>query len=103
MASSVGFTRLSEETDCGHPEADRTSGMVAYLDGAPVGWVAVEPRADDRQLRGSPVPWVDRTEVPDDPNVWAIACSRSGPVTVDRASRRCCLRRTHSGCVQQVG
>jgi hypothetical protein len=25
--------RLREETDCGHPEADATSGMVAYLDG----------------------------------------------------------------------
>jgi len=66
--------RLREETDCGHPEADATSGMVAYLDGEPVGWVAVEPRASYRRLRGSSVPWAGRTEDPDDPEVWAIVC-----------------------------
>lgn len=66
--------RLREEADCGHPEADRTSGMVAYLDGQPVGWVAVEPRAHYRRLRGSSVPWSGRTEDPDDPDVWAIVC-----------------------------
>ena len=66
--------RLREETDCGHPEGDDTSGMVAYLDGEPVGWVAVEPRANYRRLRGSSVPWAGRTEDPDDPHVWAIVC-----------------------------
>jgi GNAT superfamily N-acetyltransferase len=66
--------RLREETDCGHPEGDRSSGMVAYLDGEPVGWVAVEPRAGYRRLRGSSVPWAGRTEDPDDPDVWAIVC-----------------------------
>jgi len=48
--------------------------MVAYLDGEPVGWVAVEPRANHRRLRGSSVPWAGRTESPDDPDVWAIVC-----------------------------
>jgi GNAT superfamily N-acetyltransferase len=48
--------------------------MVAYLDGEPVGWVAVEPRANYRRLRGSSVPWAGRSEDPDDPNVWAIVC-----------------------------
>ena len=66
--------RLREETDCGHPEAERSSGMVAYLDDDPVGWVAVEPRANFRRLRGSPVPWAGRIEDPDDPDVWAIVC-----------------------------
>jgi GNAT superfamily N-acetyltransferase len=66
--------RLREETDCGHPEADRSSGMVAYLDGEPVGWVAVEPRANYQRLRGSSVPWAGRTEDPHDPDVWAIVC-----------------------------
>jgi GNAT superfamily N-acetyltransferase len=66
--------RLREEADCGNPKADRTSGMVAYLDGEPVGWVAVEPRANYRRLRGSSVPWAGRAEDPDDPDVWAIAC-----------------------------
>lgn len=66
--------RLREETDCGHPGAERTSGMVAYVAGEPVGWVAVEPRANYRRLRGSSVPWAGRTENPDDPDVWAIVC-----------------------------
>lgn len=66
--------RLREETDCGNPGADRTSGMVAYLGAEPVGWVAVEPRANYRRLRGSPVPWTGRSEDPDDPGVWAIVC-----------------------------
>jgi GNAT superfamily N-acetyltransferase len=66
--------RLREETDCGNPDADGTSGMVAYLDGEPVGWVAVEPRANYRRLRGSSVPWAGRSEEPDDPDVWAIVC-----------------------------
>jgi GNAT superfamily N-acetyltransferase len=66
--------RLREETDCGRPDADGTSGLVAYLDGEPVGWVAVEPRANYRRLRGSSVPWAGRTEDPADPDVWAIVC-----------------------------
>ena len=66
--------RLRAETDCGHPEANRSSGMVAYLDGEPVGWVAVEPRASYRRLRGSSVPWAGRSEDPDDPHIWAIVC-----------------------------
>ena len=56
--------RLRQETDCGNPGADETSGMVAYLDGEPVGWVAVEPRARYRRLRGSPVPWPARPRTP---------------------------------------
>jgi GNAT superfamily N-acetyltransferase len=65
---------LREETDCGHPESPTTTGLVAYLDGEPVGWVAVEPRANYRRLRGSSVPWAGRNEDPDDPDVWAIVC-----------------------------
>ena len=38
--------RLRVQTDCGHPDADATSGLVAYLDGQPVGWCAVEPRPE---------------------------------------------------------
>src|SRR5262245_58518116 len=66
--------RLREDTDCGHPDAEGTSGMVAYVDGEPVGWVAVEPRANYRRLRGSSVPWAGRSEDPNDPDVWAIVC-----------------------------
>ncbi|MFY9890039.1 MAG: GNAT family N-acetyltransferase [Streptosporangiaceae bacterium] len=74
MAVEDRAQRLREEADCGNPEADGTSGMVAYLDGEPVGWVAVEPRASFRRLRGSSVPWAGRDEDPDDPDVWAIVC-----------------------------
>jgi GNAT superfamily N-acetyltransferase len=66
--------RLRDETDCDNPTAESTSGLVAYLDGEPVGWVAVEPRANYRRLRGSSVPWAGRSEDPHDPGVWAIVC-----------------------------
>ena len=36
--------RLHEQTACGHPESETTSGLVAFLDREPVGWCAVEPR-----------------------------------------------------------
>src|SRR5436190_18327909 len=50
--------RLHEQTDCGHPESDTTSGLVAYLDGEPVGWCAVEPRPEyEGLLRVFRVPW----------------------------------------------
>jgi GNAT superfamily N-acetyltransferase len=66
--------RLRDETDCGHPESSDTTGLVGFLDGEPVGWVAVEPRANYRRLRGSSVPWAGRSEDPDDPSVWAVVC-----------------------------
>ena len=37
--------RLRVQTGCGNPESSVTSGLVAYLDGEPVGWCAVEPRS----------------------------------------------------------
>ena len=67
--------RLREQTDCGHPESGTTSGLVAYLDGAPVGWCAVEPRsAYPRLLRDCRVPWVGRAEDKTDDSVWAVTC-----------------------------
>jgi hypothetical protein len=35
---------LQDQTACGTPDATSTSGLVAYVDGTPAGWVAVEPR-----------------------------------------------------------
>src|SRR5262250_772354 len=37
--------RLRQQADSCHPESGTTSGLVAYLDGEPVGWCAVEPRS----------------------------------------------------------
>ncbi|HEX6619302.1 MAG TPA: GNAT family N-acetyltransferase [Solirubrobacteraceae bacterium] len=67
--------RLRQQTDCGHPESDTTSGLVAYLDGAPVGWCAVEPRtAYAGLLRSFRVPWDGRAEDRADDSVWAVTC-----------------------------
>ena len=67
--------RLREQTDCGHPESDTTSGLVAYLDGEPVGWCAVEPRtAYEGLLRNNRVPWEGRAEDKTDDSVWAVTC-----------------------------
>jgi GNAT superfamily N-acetyltransferase len=67
--------RLRTQTDCGHPESATTSGIVAYLDGEPVGWCAVEPRTSyPRLLRNNRVPWVGRTEDKTDGGVWAVTC-----------------------------
>ena len=67
--------RLRQQTDCGHPRSKTTSGLVAYLDGEPVGWCAVEPRsAYPRLLLKTRVPWEGRTEDKTDNAVWAVTC-----------------------------
>jgi GNAT superfamily N-acetyltransferase len=67
--------RLREQTDCGNPGSPTTSGLVAYLDGEPVGWCAVEPRtAYEGLVRNQRVPWQDRDEDRTDDTVWAVTC-----------------------------
>jgi GNAT superfamily N-acetyltransferase len=67
--------RLRRQTDCGHPESETTSGLVAYLDGEPVGWCAVEPRSEyEGLLRNNRVPWEGRSEDKTDDSVWAVTC-----------------------------
>jgi GNAT superfamily N-acetyltransferase len=66
--------RLREQTDCGHPDADTTSGLVAYLDREPAGWCAVEPRTAYQRLLRTRVPWVGRAEDKTDDGVWAVTC-----------------------------
>src|SRR4051794_35962403 len=62
-------------TACGQPGSDHTSGLVAFLDDEPVGWVAVEPRIAYPKLRTSRVPWAGRPDqAKDDPGVWAVTC-----------------------------
>lgn len=54
--------------------ADPTPGLLAYLDGDPVGWVAVEPRPNYPQLARTRVVAIASAEQHDDASVWAISC-----------------------------
>lgn len=72
--------RLRRQTDCGSPGSDTTSGLVAYLDGEPVGWCAVEPRSAYEGLaRVFRVPWEGRDEDKADDTVWAVTCLFTRP------------------------
>jgi GNAT superfamily N-acetyltransferase len=66
--------RLREQTACGNPEARSTTGLVAYLDGAPVGWCAIEPRTAYPRLLLFRTPWTGRDEDRADDTVWAVTC-----------------------------
>jgi GNAT superfamily N-acetyltransferase len=67
--------RLRTQADCGHPDSDTTSGLVAYLGADPVGWCAVEPRtAYEGLARNYRVPWEGRAEDRSDESVWAVTC-----------------------------
>ncbi len=66
--------RLQEQTRCGDPDAPATSGLIAYLDGEPVGWCAVEPRTAYIRLPPQRVAFKARGEDKDDGSVWAVAC-----------------------------
>jgi GNAT superfamily N-acetyltransferase len=61
--------RLRVQTD-----DEPTTGLVAYLDGEPVGWCAVEPRTAYPRLVGMRVPWNGRDEDKADDDVWAVTC-----------------------------
>ena len=65
---------LLQQTACGEPDAASTSGLIGFLDGEPVGWVAVEPRSAYPKLATSRWHWRGRDEDPDDDTVWAITC-----------------------------
>ncbi|GLW09358.1 N-acetyltransferase GCN5 [Microtetraspora sp. NBRC 13810] len=74
-STQVGRTAmLQAQTACGDPDAVTTSGLVAYVDEEPAGWVAVEPRMAYPKLRTSRVPWTGRHEDKDDGDVWAVTC-----------------------------
>lgn len=66
--------RLREQTNCENSEAETTTGLVAYLDGEPVGWVAVEPRTAYPRLRWIRTVWTGRQEDTADDGVWAVTC-----------------------------
>jgi GNAT superfamily N-acetyltransferase len=66
--------RLRGQTNCGNPRAAETSGLVAYLDGEPAGWCAVEPRTAYPRLLRTRVPWTGRAEDQADDGVWVVSC-----------------------------
>lgn len=67
--------RLREQTHAGQPTATTTTGLIAYLGDQPVGWCAVQPRADLFGLRRVyRTPWEGRGEDRDDPTVWSVTC-----------------------------
>jgi GNAT superfamily N-acetyltransferase len=71
-AEELAF-RLRRQIDGARP--GMAPGLVAYLDGEPAGWCAVEPRtAYPRLLRDCRVPWMGRTEDKADDGVWAVTC-----------------------------
>jgi GNAT superfamily N-acetyltransferase len=62
--------RLREQT-----RAEPSSGLIAYLDGEPAGWCAVQPRpAFTGLVRVFKVPWEGRDEDRTDASVWAVTC-----------------------------
>ncbi len=68
--------RQHEQTRCGHPAEQATSGLVAYLGDEPVGWCAVEPRTAYHGLlrKTFRIHWEGRDEDRDDDTVWAVTC-----------------------------
>lgn len=66
--------RMRRETHCDNPGSPVTSGLVAYLDGEPVGWCAVEPRTAYPKLPPARLGWKTRGEDKDDSSVWAVTC-----------------------------
>ena len=73
--AEVRAERLRTQTSPGDPDAEATTGLVAYRDGEPVGWCAVEPRpAYDALLRVYRTPWEGRHEDRTDESVWSVTC-----------------------------
>lgn len=74
-SAEVRAQRHRAQAACGNAQSPWTSGLVAYIDGEPAGWCAVEPRpAYFGLLRVYRVPWEGRAENRDDPGVWAVTC-----------------------------
>jgi GNAT superfamily N-acetyltransferase len=61
---------LRQQVQANHP----APGVIAYLDGEPVGWCAVEPKAHYERLRRSKIVTEGSREDPDDASVWAVTC-----------------------------
>ncbi|WP_104170019.1 hypothetical protein [Cryobacterium sp. M23] len=49
-------------------------GVIAFLDGEPVGWCAVEPKPAYSRLQRAKVVTEGRRQKPDDASVWPVTC-----------------------------
>lgn len=74
LTDTVRRNRLRSQTNCDDPRAPATTGLVAYLGTEPVGWVAVDRRADYPRLYRMPTVWRGRHEDKADEGVWAVTC-----------------------------
>lgn len=83
--------RLRDQGGAGHPGSELTSGLIAYAEGEPVGWCAVQPRTAYRGLvrNASMAAWAGRDEDRADPGVWAVTCVL---VRVGHRRRGCAMR-----------
>ncbi len=71
--SCAGLLR-GQVQDARNDPATPTPGLIAYEDGEPVGWVAVEPRTSyPTALRGKVITG-GSSEAADDGSVWAVVC-----------------------------
>lgn len=67
--------RLQEQVTAAEDEGGPVPpGLIAYLDGEPVGWCAIEPRTNYPLILRSKVVTTSSSEPPDDESVWAISC-----------------------------
>ena len=61
---------LVAQTACGTDGP--TSGLIGYVDGAPAGWVAVEPRENYPRIWSRKQPWMRMD--PELEGVWSVTC-----------------------------
>ena len=74
MNDQARRSRLREQAPRDNPRARATTGLVAYLEKEPVGWVAVEPRTAYPRLLRTRTAWSGRGEDKADDSVWAVTC-----------------------------
>ncbi|WP_460800113.1 GNAT family N-acetyltransferase [Microbacterium sp. GXF0217] len=69
-------TTVDERRELLHDEVDASPppGLVAYVDGAPAGWVRVGPRPAQRRIARTRMIVTSTPEPLDDESVWAITC-----------------------------
>lgn len=63
-------SRLRDQT----ANAPLPPGLIAYLDGEPVGWCAVEPRPAYPMILRSKVVTIASIEAAEDDSVWSVSC-----------------------------